>query len=227
MLDIKFDQDKFEKELSSSLQKDLKIVHKSKTYSVVSIIASAKSRYIYNLLLSDPLTYTIELDLPKGDLKPIIDYLNGESLGNLSESTLFLCQAAIELEIEELSNTLLKLFDNQLNFPLAIQFLKQSYIHGLNCPTVLQYISKNLNEKNAQDLYKQLSEAQIDYLFRKEDFASDQIMLVLNSFDFTSKPNHRLTKYIKDSSALVDNPNLNLNTLRYILIKRIFGSNPE
>lgn len=223
---FKLDQNELEEELSSSLQEDLKIIHKAKTYSVISIMAAAKSRYIYNLFLSDPLINKIELNLPKGDLTPIIKFLNGESFNYSNGSTLFLYQASIELEIDELNNILQNKISDQLDFQLAIRLLKQAFCHGFDCPAVMQYISKNLNERTAQDLFKQLSEAQIDFLFRKEDFTLDQMMLVLDKFDFANKPNNRLSKYISDPSILASNPNLNLNTLRYILIKRFFSIRP-
>lgn len=220
---VKLDIIKFEKELSSSLHKDLVLIHKSKTHKVISIIAAEKSRYIYNLFLSDPLVNTIELNLPKGDLTPIVSFLNGESFKYSRSSILFLYESAIELEIEDICNILQTQISAQLDFQNAIRIFKLAFSHGIDCLEVMNYISKNLKMATAHDLYKQLSEAQIDFIFRKIDFSLDQMMLILNNFDFTNNTNSRLSKYISDPSVLAKNQNLNLNSLRYILIRRFFN----
>lgn len=217
------DQMELEKEVSSSLQKDLKIIHRKKTYSVISFIAAGKSRYIYNLFLSDPLIVSIELNLPKGDLTPIINFLNGEPFSNPSNSIIFLYEAAIELEIEELIITLQKQNTVNFDYSTAIRLFKLSFVHGFDCPLIVNYIQENINENFANELFAQLSEAQLDFLLKKANFSLNQRMLILNNFDFTKKPNNRLCKYIKDPSVLLSNPNLNLNTLRYVLLERFFN----
>ena len=65
-----FDQTNLDRGIAESAPPDLTLLAGGRSYQINSYLAAAKSNYIYRILLSDPLTMSIEIDLPKKKLTP-------------------------------------------------------------------------------------------------------------------------------------------------------------
>jgi hypothetical protein len=198
------------------------IIYKGQRFQVNSLVASGLSKRLSFLLRSDRLCteFTYEMQL-SGDFLPVRKLLNLEGITVQADSSLFL------LQIDGLAEKVADSIDEAKVLESALDIIVPLYESGVMCSRVLEILASHFDVLNL-DLLKMLPAPLLDQLFRSPSLIVNNkqlfVRFVGSVLDWT--PNHRLVKHLPFASmddddviAILNNPRLNLNTLKYALLR--------
>lgn len=217
-----FDQTNLDRGIAESAPPDLTLLAGGRSYQMNSYLAAAKSNYIYRILLSDPLTMSIEIDLPKKKLTPLINFLNGAKFDLETKFPMFFFETAITLEITELIYLLFDTITQKLHLHYFIDLYKRAFNQNIDCTIFANFVYHHFDDFMQQQLYNFLSSEHIDFIIKKTPLYSraDLLEPIFENFEVQTHPNCRLAKYA--SGIKWAESNCNLNTLRFKLLHKIF-----
>jgi hypothetical protein len=209
---------------------DFTIIYKTQRFQVNSVVASGLSKRLFYLLRSDPLctefTYDTRLS---GDFSPVQSFLNLEPITVQRDASLFLFQVAAELQIDGLAEKVADSIDEVKVLENVFDIIFPLYESGVACALVLAILASHFEALDLNGL-KGLPPPLLDQLFRSPSLILRNkqlfVQFIRSLFDWTETPNHRLVKHLpfaamedQDVIAILNHPKLNLNTLRYALLR--------
>jgi hypothetical protein len=211
------------------------IIYDNRKYLVNPIVAATLSHKLAYLFQSDPLVseFAYETDL-KGDFEPARQCLNGAPVKFDGAAAPFLLSVAAELQIEALACAAASSVPQEALAANGFQLLRAVYDSGINCDAVMGAVAARF-EKLDLAVLKSLPVAILDAILRSPALLVENrprlLAFLRDVFDWRAAPNHRLAKFLPfsimeeaDAASILENPRLNLNTMKYALLRA--GSRP-
>ena len=216
---------------------DLVLVNQGKKYPVNSFIAAHFSRKIYYSILEDVSQTILLVNVKGGDFNEVKSYLMGSQIKITQTNSIFLFNAACELQIQSLIDKttacILQNFNSSDEKDLIkiLDLVVSAFSSNMNFFYLIPILSKNFN--SISKYLDKVPDAVVDKILANNELNAserDLYNFLTKRVDFNKNPNNRLIKYIPPQYftprhsfyKILDNPNLNMNVLRSIVLKQRF-----
>jgi hypothetical protein len=171
-------------------------------------------------------SYTTTLS---GDFDPVCKCLNCQSFNVTPAAAPFLLGVAAELQIVTLTNAAISALPKEAVTANNFRILRLLYENGGDCDQLVSVIASQfevLDQKELQSLPVSL----LDSLLKSPSVMIQNKQTLVNflrvHFDWAVLPNHRLVKFLPfstmddvDVATILGNPRLNMNTMKYALLR--------
>ena len=224
-------------EIADGMTADLNLIHNNQTYPVNSFVASRFSRKIYYSLLEDVCQTEIVVNTPGTNFEEIQQYLMAKEIQITPQNVFVLFNYACELQMQSLIDKLIPVLISQIslqsesNVSYFVDLIQFAFGFNVNYSLLIGPVAQNFSL--FVKFLNKLPDPVIDSILSSIELsASDEDIFnfLTHRVDFNKNPNNRLLKhipvqYFNEShpfSKILDNPLLNMNTLRTVLLKLKF-----
>lgn len=226
--------------ITSTMDGDFILVNQGQNYLVRSFIASHFSRKIFFALLEDSLLSQMDVQTTGGNFIDVQNYLNGNLININTQNALFLFFVGCELQVQSLIDLtiphLTQFIDQTKDFKVLIDSLNAVYQAHMAPDKLVSFAANSLS--NFLNIIPSISDEILDDIFGSLVLSVDQKTIadiIKSRVDLVNDPNNRLLKHVApeffvegEFSNVLDNPLLNMNTLRTLFLKeRMFSQTPS